>query len=102
MGATNFSYMKGWAPVYLHQINSHDETLIPTFVERLNATNVGTCLAAISILGSYGSAAAPAIPALTNLLQSQNQEIHQRAMVALKRIDPETAAKYETKTTERP
>jgi len=48
------------------------------------------------MLGNYGAAAKDAVPALTNLMtNSTSRELHDRVLVALKRIDPETAAKYE-------
>lgn len=104
MGAPGHPYMKSWAPVYLHQINPHDESLIPDFIAKLEGpdTSEGVRLSAVTALTGYGPAAKAAVPALTNLLNSPNADMRTRVMLALKRIDPETAAKYETEVTGRP
>jgi hypothetical protein len=96
LAVKGYSYMRGRAFFYLHQIDPHDESLIPIMIARLEGTDDSMRLAAVSMLGNYGAAAKDAVPALTNLMtNSTSRELHDRVLVALKRIDPETAAKYE-------
>jgi hypothetical protein len=84
------------ALVYLHEINPEDVSLIPEFIEELQSPNNNAPIGAIMTLGRYGSSASAAVPALTHLLNSQDLEIRQRVLEALKKIDPGTAAKYES------
>lgn len=94
------SYMKDYAPFYLYQIHPLDASLIPLFIADLQGTNFGLGVSATSVLEHYGPAAAAAIPALTNLLNSSNfpsSLLHEHALETLKNIDPAAAAKYETK-----
>jgi HEAT repeat protein len=97
LGVQGYSYMKGWAPSYLYQIDPHDRSLIPMLIVKLQGLDSNVQLGAVSMLGSYGPAAVAAVPALTNLVDSTNRELRERAVIALKEIDPETAAKYERK-----
>ena len=89
--------MKDWAPYYLYYIHPLDNSLIPSIIANLQGTNPGVQINAAMILENYGPAAVSAIPALTNLLLAPNPEVRKRALLSLKKIDPETAAKYETK-----
>jgi HEAT repeat protein len=86
----------GWALIYLCEMRPKDDTMIPKIIAQLQGGGVFQMVAA-SMIGHYGAAAKDAVPDLVKLLGSANPEVRQRAIQSLKRIDPETAAKYEHK-----
>lgn len=88
---------KYWALMYLHEINPADLSLIPAFIDELQSPNNDARNIAVMYLGEYGSSASAAVPALTNFLDSQDLQLRQQVLGALKKIDPKTAAKYDNK-----
>lgn len=87
---------RGWASVYLAAIQPDDPSLMPQIMERLRHGGVFQLVAA-SQIGRFGPAAKEAVPDLVKLADSKDWDLRQRARQSLKRIDPETAARYESK-----
>lgn len=87
---------RGWALVYLSQIQPNDPSLMPQIIERLRGGGVFQLVAA-SQIGRFGAAAKEAVPDLIKLSDSKDWDLSQRARQSLKMIDPEAAAKLGTK-----
>lgn len=87
---------RGWALVYLSEIQPDDPSLMPMIMERLRHGGVFQLVAA-SQIGRFGPEAREAVPDLVKLAESSDWDLRQRARRSLKQIDPDAAAKYENK-----
>jgi HEAT repeat protein len=77
----------------LGRIRSAPELVVPVLCDSLKDKRSFVSVCAVQALGDFGAGAKPAIPALVKLLQDQNSDIRANATNALKKIDPEAAAK---------
>lgn len=85
---------RGWALIYLSEIQPNDPALMPQIIERLRHGGVFQLVAA-SQIGRFGAAAKEVVPDLIKLADSTDWDLRQRARRSLKMIDPGAAAKYE-------
>jgi hypothetical protein len=80
--------------VYLHEIDKNDPAPIPVFTNAVFAvTSWGNV--AIRSLGDFGPAAKSAVPMLKIVIERNLGEKSREALISLKKIDPEAAAKYD-------
>jgi len=81
-----------WA---LSQVRADPQTTIPVLVARLDDPNLLVRANATLALGNYGAEAKAAVPALLRVLATNRLSAgeHQAIVFALKKIDPEAAAK---------
>jgi HEAT repeat protein len=77
----------------LGRIHSNPDVVIPLLVSCL--TNDDSNEAAAYALANFGSVAREAFPKLVPLLKNGDPHVRSAARTALKKIDPETAAKTE-------
>jgi HEAT repeat protein len=75
----------------LGQIHSDPGVVIPLLIPYLTNDNLND--EAASALGNYGSLAKEAFPEIVPLLNAKDRDARAAARVALKKIDPEAAAK---------
>jgi hypothetical protein len=80
---------------YLHYIDKDDLSLIPIFTNAVSGPSPWAEMA-VQALGDYGPAAKSAAPLIENVITAHRDsgEVH-LALQALKKIDPDAAAKYE-------
>lgn len=83
------------ATVALGEIGAKPAILIPALIERLDESHrsKNNYPLTISYLGSFGSQSKAALPRIIELLNDPDQNIRATATNALKKIDPEAAAK---------
>jgi HEAT repeat protein len=74
----------------LGKIHGTPDTVVPLLFKLMDDWQIRA--EATEALGGYGSLAKVAVPKLIPLLQVRDKELHRAAVVALKEIDPATAA----------
>jgi HEAT repeat protein len=82
----------------LGRIHSEPAVVVPIFIKSLNDSDATVRWVAAGYLGSHALDARPAVPALIELLKDTNSTglnlmVRKEATNALKKIDPESAAK---------
>jgi len=82
-----------YAIVALGQIRSQPQTVVPLLITLLEDPQDGVPGAALKALGSFGDLAKTAVPKLLDMLKTPDRETRNLVRGALKRIDPEAAAK---------
>ena len=83
-----------FVPDTLAAIHTHTELAAPALVQDLTTNNRSIYLTRIiRALGEFGDGAKSAVPPLLPLLNSNDPRVRSAATNALKKIDPETAAK---------
>lgn len=80
--------------VYLHEIDKNDPAPIPVFTNAIFAVRFWGNVAVRS-LGDFGPAAKSAVPMLKIVIERNMGEKSREALISLKKIDPEAAAKYD-------
>lgn len=85
-------YLRDSAARALWRINRH-EAAIPALIQRLREAQPIARSYAAKSLGAIGRDAKQAVPALTEALRDQDADVRHFARLALKKIDPEAAAK---------
>lgn len=76
------------AAYFLYKIDPQNIKIIPVFISSL--TNKDLRINAANSLRLYGSQASAAVPALLDMLKSQNLRVQQSARAALEKISPES------------
>ena len=89
----NYMGVRGGAAHALGHIHSDPGIVVPALVKSLHDPDTSVRTHAASALGEFGTNGKPAIAALTGLLSETNQDASSAATNALKRIDPEAAAR---------
>ena len=91
------AHTRGWAAIYLTEIQPDDPSLIPILIELLQGKDLGLQMSAASVIGKYHTDALAAVPELLKIIDAPrpNPELRRRALASLKMIDPIAAAKYE-------
>jgi HEAT repeat protein len=79
------------AVLTIFSINSKPDFVVPAITKSLQDADLSVRWNTAILLGDFGERAKSAVPALTNALKDQS--IREQVEIALKRIDPETAAK---------
>jgi hypothetical protein len=87
------SSVRGVAIQTLYAVHVEPQVVVPALVKALSDTNFVNRLVAARGLGSFGTNAQQAVPALMVLLSDSNSRVRSDATNALKKIDPEAAAK---------
>lgn len=90
-------YTRRQSANWLLEIDPHDEMVVPAFTRRLESSSLEIRKEAVGVLGSFGVSAKSAVPALVKLIDSPDRDLRDPALSSLKKIDPETAAKYGVK-----
>lgn len=78
--------------IWLHQPKTTDVT-VPVIVAALKHKQVRARIRAAELLGEIGAAAKASVPALVEAIRDENPAVRQAAALALKKVDPEAAAK---------
>jgi len=81
------------AVLALSDVRAEPQLVVPVLVKALSDTNYFTRCAAANGLGEFGINAQQAVPSLVTLLRDPNPNVRRIAVYALKKIDPEAAAK---------
>ncbi len=87
-------FMKWRVPGFLNEIDPTDACVIPMLIEQAAGDNAILRRRAVLALSKFGSAASAAVPVLLQQVTNAPPSVRARALEALKRIDPEIAAKY--------
>jgi HEAT repeat protein len=77
----------------LCQLHAEPELAVPALMEEFPGKNPGFRRVILIALGEFGTSASAAVPMLLEVLSDNDQEERKHAAWALKRIDPEAAAK---------
>ncbi len=87
----------------LGSIKMRPEIVVPALIGALDDTDVPTQLSAVLTLGEFGPLAKDAVPKLIKLIEAssiidaRSMYVSERAWEALKKIDPDAAAKFAPK-----
>jgi hypothetical protein len=92
-GTTNTNYTRRNAIFALGRIHAEPELVVPALTKFLKDPDRDVRTSTISSLELFGSDAKPAVSALVQSLNDQNPLVRKLAQSALKKIDPEAAAK---------
>jgi HEAT repeats/PBS lyase HEAT-like repeat len=91
---TNYDWRVRYAAVgSVYEIHADPQIAMPAMAICLTDTNPDIRRWACNVLGEFGTNAEPCVPALVSLLKDPNNLVRERAGGALKKIDPEAAAK---------
>lgn len=88
---SNDAAVHGAAILALGKIHAQPDVIIPLFVGYLDNNDLND--EAAQALGNFGSLASSAVPKLVTLLKVPDKDLHHAVVEALKKIDPEAAAK---------
>jgi HEAT repeat protein len=77
----------------LTERRSEAAAVVPALVKSLGDSDAAVRRAAAQAVGNMGADAKAAVPGLLTLLEDRNTSVRKVAALALKRIDPERAAK---------
>jgi len=85
------------AILHLLEIDPHDNSVVPVLMERMELQSESGQAWTCGILQQIGPPAKAAVPLLKDRAQNGGPNLRKAAVAALKSIDPESAAQYETK-----
>jgi HEAT repeat protein len=88
-----YFFLRGAAVQTLGYIHSMPEVSVPLLTKSLSDPIIGIRYASAISLGAFGNDAKPAVPELIKALSDSSFSVRDEAVSALKKIDPETAAK---------
>ena len=91
------SQSSGWTVIYLSELAPDDPSVVPLLANTYKAGDFTLRSSAGIELGNRGASASAAIPVLVEIIEKESANLNNRnqALRVLKRIDPETAKKYE-------
>jgi HEAT repeat protein len=89
-----------WALLSVDAEHADRRLVVPSLVKALADTNFVIRLVAARGLGLFGTNAQPAVPVLVRLLNDRNSRVRPDATNALRKIDPEAAARAGVKPQE--
>src|SRR5262249_14427422 len=89
-----------WALFSVDAEHANQRLVVPALVNALADTNFVIRLLAATCLGDFGANAQPAVPVLVRLLNDPTSRVRPDATNALRKIDPEAAARAGVKPKE--
>jgi HEAT repeat protein len=84
------------AAVALREIGAQPEMVVPALTKMLDGANAKTQIVCAIALGGFGEAAKPAVPKIIDILKRTTDQFEGQAVfMALNRIDPEAASRFQ-------